>query len=131
MQSKSESPSKISEFCTRTDGLASHYKIRVVDLPDRLKISEDMLMGYRTGRYPISAKAWGKLHNAEIEAGIISPDHDPRVVELSNVRAQLAAIDAAPLHAALDRIQEYVLTELAKVRARLPPRPPPSQNRSK
>lgn len=59
-----------SEFAQRTDALAEHLGIRVIDLPSRLKMSEDMLMGYRTGRYEISKKAWGKLEVAEVEAGV-------------------------------------------------------------
>ena len=67
MQEKSEFSLIFSE---RTDALASHFGIRVIDLPKKIKISEDMLMGYRTGRYPISKKAWMKLDQAEIEAGL-------------------------------------------------------------
>lgn len=33
-------------------------------------MSEDMVMGYRTGRYPITEKAWRKLSFAEVNAGI-------------------------------------------------------------
>lgn len=54
-----------SEFSERTDALAARLGLRIVDLPGILRVSEDMLMGYRSGRHRITAKAWRKLAAAE------------------------------------------------------------------
>jgi hypothetical protein len=59
-----------SDFSDRTDALAAHLQIRIAELTDRLGLSRDSLMGYRTGRYTISEKAWRKLEAAEAAASI-------------------------------------------------------------
>lgn len=59
-----------SDYSDRTDALAKHLGLRIADLSETIGTSVDMIMGYRTGRYPISAKAWRKLAAAEREAGI-------------------------------------------------------------
>jgi len=59
-----------SDFSDRTDALAAHLSIRIAELTERLGLSRDSLMGYRTGRYSISSKAWRKLETAEAAAGI-------------------------------------------------------------
>lgn len=74
MQPKSESKENFSEFARRSDQLAEELGIRVSDLPGKLGISEDMLMGYRTGRYPISSRAWRKLNAAESERRAREPE---------------------------------------------------------
>lgn len=65
-----------SEFSERTDALAARLGLRIVDLPNILRVSEDMLMGYRSGRHRITAKAWRKLEAAETNAGAES-DSEP------------------------------------------------------
>ncbi|MDR1282213.1 MAG: hypothetical protein LBK99_15540 [Opitutaceae bacterium] len=68
-----------SDFSDRTDALAHHLGIRIAELTDRLNLSRDSLMGYRTGRYPISAKAWRKLESAEMAAGILPKKQVPNL----------------------------------------------------
>lgn len=70
MQQKSDQSAQNSDFSDRTDALAHHLGIRIAELTDRLDLSRDSLMGYRTGRYPVSPKAWRKLQAAETAAGI-------------------------------------------------------------
>lgn len=59
-------------FSDKTDQLADRLGVTLKELTDVLGISTDSLFGYRTGRLPISAKAWRKLRNAEAKAGLIS-----------------------------------------------------------
>ncbi len=93
MQTKTDKSSAFYEFSDRSESLAGRLKVKISELGDVLSISPDMLAGYRTGRYPISAKAWRKLHNAEMEAGIRMPDHDSSKAELVRIRNELARHD--------------------------------------
>jgi NH3-dependent NAD+ synthetase len=92
MQQKSELNNDFSEFSRRSDTLAGVLKIRVSDLPEKIGISEDMLMGYRTGRYPISAKAWRKLQVAETSAGMVQKKHDVILYKPDGTRDDAASI---------------------------------------
>jgi hypothetical protein len=74
MQEKNRS---FSQFFYRTDLLADHFRVPVAALADKIGISERMLFGYRSGKYPISAKAWRKLEAAERAAGIGVAEHPP------------------------------------------------------
>jgi hypothetical protein len=74
MQQKSD---KSSEFSERTDALAAKLERNVSDLPGIIRVNPDMLWGYRRGRYPISSKAWAKLEQAEIAAGIFHNEAEP------------------------------------------------------
>lgn len=76
MQQNSDLRLNYSDFSDRTDALAQKLGVRLVDLTDKLSMSADMIMGYRTGRYPITAKAWKKLHAAEDAAGLVAKHHD-------------------------------------------------------
>lgn len=58
------------QFSQRTDALASLLGCYLKDLPAKIGISERALFGYRTGRYPVTAKALRKLQAAEDAAGI-------------------------------------------------------------
>ena len=60
-----------SQFSLRSDLLSEHYRIPVAQIAGKMDISERMLFGYRTGKYPISKKAWRKLEQAEREAGLV------------------------------------------------------------
>ena len=44
--------------------------VHLKELPTRLGFSERMLFGYRSGKYPITSKAWRKLEQAERAAGL-------------------------------------------------------------
>lgn len=57
-------------FLKRTDALAHALGCNVEDLIDRLGTSRASLFSYRTGKRPISSKAWRKLEAAERAAGI-------------------------------------------------------------
>lgn len=61
------------DFACRTEVLAEQAGVRIGDLPKRLKISRASLFGYRTGKLPITSKAWRKLEHAERDAGISQP----------------------------------------------------------
>jgi ribosome-binding protein aMBF1 (putative translation factor) len=67
MQQKSEN---YSEFSERTEVLASNLGINLSDLPAKIGVSNSMFHAYRSGKYPISEKAWSKLERCEQAAGI-------------------------------------------------------------
>lgn len=67
MQEKSE---KFLEFSERTEVLAKKAGLRLRDLPEKMNLSASMFHAYRSGKYPISPKAWNKLKAAEQAAGI-------------------------------------------------------------
>jgi hypothetical protein len=54
-----------SHFSQRTEFLATHLGLMLGDLPARIGISERMFYGYRSGKYPLTEKAWRKLEAAE------------------------------------------------------------------
>lgn len=70
MQEKNRSS---SQFSQRTENLAEKMNLLLRDLPQVLGFSERMLFGYRSGKYPITNKAWRKLEQAERTAGIVQP----------------------------------------------------------
>lgn len=73
---------QFSEFSERTDRLAERLGVSLRELSAEIKISQAMLFAYRTGKRPISVKAWAKLEAAERKAGIIPQDGDAlRVAE--------------------------------------------------
>lgn len=57
-------------YLKRTDALAHSLGCNVEDLIARLATSRASLFSYRTGKRPISSKAWRKLEAAERAAGI-------------------------------------------------------------
>jgi hypothetical protein len=62
MQDKSE---KFSEYSERTETLASDLRLNLSDLPAKIGVSASMFHAYRSGKHPISEKAWRKLADAE------------------------------------------------------------------
>lgn len=58
------------QFLQRTDDLAARLGCRLLDLPEKIGISERSLFGYRSGKNPVTAKALRKLQAAERAAGI-------------------------------------------------------------
>jgi hypothetical protein len=60
------------DFLRRTDLLAVSKGLNVGDLIPILDLSRATLFSYRSGKRPISAKAWMKLEAAERAAGINS-----------------------------------------------------------
>lgn len=78
-----------------------------------------MFYGYRSGKYPITEKAWRKLEAAEREAGIgvgeaAGPDPDPPPAP-SDLRADLATQAAR-----LDRIETLLSDLLERLDALVP-----------
>lgn len=65
MQGKSE---KFSEYSERTEMLASDLGLNLSDLPLKIGVSASMFHAYRSGKHPISGKAWRKLEEAESRA---------------------------------------------------------------
>jgi hypothetical protein len=78
MQEKSET---FRNFSRRSDVLALALGIDLGELATRLDMGRASFFSYRTGKRPISGKAWAKLEAAETAAGIIpegeSPDTHP------------------------------------------------------
>lgn len=126
MQEKSESS---LEFLERTDRLASSLGITVSELSGVMSLSNGMLFAYRTGKNPISKKAWLKLEAAEQKAGIGAKTPTAPVFEsdVSGLRVlEAAAIlrrQAAELMDAADRLdpgqsakaREYLSSVLRRV----------------
>jgi hypothetical protein len=54
-------------FIKRTDAAAVKIGCNVEDLCDKLDLSRSSLFSYRTGKRPISSKAWAKLEKLESE----------------------------------------------------------------
>lgn len=54
-----------SIFLERTDALAAALNVSIRELAERIGISQAMLFAYRSGKNPISEKAWRKLEEAE------------------------------------------------------------------
>ncbi len=67
----------IGEFSERTDRLAEKLGLPLRELGDRIGVSTAMLFAYRSGKNPISVKAWKKLEQAELESGIGAPPSTP------------------------------------------------------
>jgi hypothetical protein len=67
MQQKSEN---FSEFSERTEALARALGIKISVLPEKLGVSASMFHAYRSGKSPISPKAWRKLEAIERSAGL-------------------------------------------------------------
>jgi len=57
-------------FLERTDCLASRLGIDLGELMDVLDMGRASFFSYRTGKRPISRKAWNKLEAAERSAGV-------------------------------------------------------------
>lgn len=108
MQHKSDSRRHFSDFSDRTDVLANKLGLRIVDLPVRLGMSADMVMGYRTGRYPISAKAWRKLETAETAAGIAALPSRILPQNLPPGRPMIKDETASPPAKPQTKFQEYL-----------------------
>ena len=68
----------IGEFSERTDRLAEKLSLPLRELGDRIGVSTAMLFAYRSGKNPISVKAWRKLEQAEREVGILAPSQGPQ-----------------------------------------------------
>jgi len=60
----------IIPFSDRVEQLAAHLGIGVKETASRIGISPAMLFAYKSGKNPISGKAWRKLEEAEIRAGL-------------------------------------------------------------
>jgi hypothetical protein len=67
MQEKSE---KFLEYSERTEVLAKLLHLNLSELPEKMGLSSSMFHAYRSGKYPISPKAWRKVEAAERAAGI-------------------------------------------------------------
>jgi hypothetical protein len=97
MQAKSEN---FSEFSERTEVLSRRLHLNVSDLPEKISISASMFHAYRSGKYPISPKAWRKLELAERAAGlgvgaaVLEKEEESSSGRLGEIRAQLASLQA-------------------------------------
>lgn len=112
-----------SQFSLRSDLLSEHYRVPVAEIAGKMDISERMLFGYRTGKYPISAKAWRKLEAAERSAGIYVEPHPSTVaiakfVEINDRRHAGEELSEAE-KAESDRLAPQVVATLEKLSAQI------------
>lgn len=114
-QGKSENSALFSE---KSEILARKLGVGLDALPERIGVSKDMFYAYRTGRYPISKKAWRKLEAAELAAGIREaekPEHY-RVVEEAPAAVQDAFFApglAWPHYLEAESLLDHLLAERA------------------
>lgn len=107
MQAKSESQ---LEFSGRTDRLAAALGLTVSELTKVLTLSNGMLFAYRSGKNPISDKAWEKLESAEIKAGLKKPpdDANPRPGSWGVIERKAYAQRLRDQAIALDRLADEI-----------------------
>ncbi len=143
MQTKSES---FSEFSVRTEAISLKTGLKLSDLPDYIGVSDSMFFAYRSGKQPISAKAWRKLAAAEVEAGLVEPtgsDSDEARNSREDLKTSpLDAVESQPgnrsipaqtspmeIHLVMRRLAK-IYEDLALIQAQLAaamlPRPEPS-----
>lgn len=67
-------------FSERSDALSEHLRISLRETAARIGISQAMLFAYRTGKSPVSGKAWRKLEAAERAAGLRTPGDQASVI---------------------------------------------------
>jgi hypothetical protein len=72
-----EKKSDFRTFLDRTNELANKLRIPLRELGPVMEMSTASLFGYRSGKIPLSNKAWGKLEAAERSAGIDAVVGDP------------------------------------------------------
>lgn len=75
-----------AEFSRRLDRLSLKTGMPLRALAPRVNMSGSMLFAYRSGKQPISRKAWDKLRNAEVAAGLAPPEPTPGEVRESSAR---------------------------------------------
>lgn len=113
MQAENETSWNFSE---RTDALAQKLGCDLGDLCAELGMGRASFFSYRTGKRPISGKAWAKLAAAERAAGITggSPRAAPSVAESSYLQPDSDSVTnhLAKIDERLARI-EAMLTRLA------------------
>ena len=90
LQEKSDN---FSEYSERTEALAGRLRANLSDLPGKIGISAAMFYAYRTGKYPISLKAWRKLEAAEKAAGLTSTDRPPDTRQQSSFAVRDAEVE--------------------------------------
>ena len=101
-----------SHFSQRTDFLAESLGVFLRELPEKIGISERSLFGYRSGKYPVTAKALRKLQAAERAAGIGNPAI-PNAESEAKVNDCLRDYGEKDLAARVQRL-ENLLTDLAE-----------------
>jgi hypothetical protein len=128
MQHKFCSP---SHFLQRTDALALRAGCLLKELPAKLGISERAMFGYRSGKYPVTAKALRKLEAAERAVGLaliagssVNPNepgvrettHDPYAVrdEETPYRCEVDPVAAAfaKIREGLDLLEQLMKNHL-------------------
>lgn len=89
MQAENETP---IDFLKRSDALALALQKNVQDLTEVLGVSRASLFSYRTGKRPITSKAWRKLEQAERAAGMLppSPTYTQEAVKQNRLRERHA-----------------------------------------
>ena len=106
-----------SHFSQRTESLAVALGVHLKELPSRLGFSERMLFGYRSGKYPITGKAWRKLEQAEREARLAPGSTLRAAAAISSTQEEFHANMANLTHA--EATIEAALGELGEIRARV------------
>jgi transcriptional regulator with XRE-family HTH domain len=95
------------EFSDRTDRLADQLGISLRQLAERIGISPAMLFAYRSGKYPISRKAWKKLD--QTESNLEPPRSLERISEPPSYASTAAPSAANALRAEIERAYHELL----------------------
>jgi hypothetical protein len=100
-----EKTDTLENFLRRTDRLAEVLKKQIGELPPVVGMSRASLFGYRSGKRPLTIKAFRKLEEAEKVAGIAGNEVESpgapasleqRMLEqFSSIKVQLDRIEAA------------------------------------
>lgn len=128
-------------FSQRTDALASALGLNLNELPEKIGISQRSLYGYRSGKYPVTAKALRKLREAEATAGIIpsatdcensNAESSPNLKESPGVYKRGPDLEGriAAIEIDIRLIKEMMATLLAASRPPPDPPAPPARQRS-
>jgi hypothetical protein len=105
-------------FSTRTEALADALGLKLSDLPDLIGISKAMFHSYRSGKYPISDKAWRKLRTAEAsipeKSDLACNDH--RCASLAKEPDPVYAVKPRTIEDRLETVENLLKELLTRVK---------------
>jgi hypothetical protein len=108
-------------FLKRTDALAEKLRITLREACIYVGLSTGSFFGYRTGRVPITNKAWKKLEEAEIKAGLNQSTSASAVDDDSPQSAESGRIEVdkfTALEAKVELLTRMVETLLGQTKVR-------------
>jgi hypothetical protein len=109
----------LSDYLRRTDVLAEFLGLKLSDLPGVLACSKAMIFAYRSGKNPISNKAWLRLLAAEKQAGLSQPDQIHPALAPPPPPSASSSASSAPLHFDLSNNDPLEIRELSGVLERI------------